>query len=131
MLSLFRKGIIKDLNLVKKGLKIHYRDIPSLTPTKEQGKYLLFYNDQQRTIEEIAKFSRKDAEAYPKYNSFLNTFCDFWEKNLDHIPYNYLQNPSLLDKIGFLERSFQPGLDYFEFGKFITSSVKEMLDSWF
>lgn len=34
VLSLFRKGIIKELDLVKKGLKIHYRDIPSLTPTK-------------------------------------------------------------------------------------------------
>jgi phytoene dehydrogenase-like protein len=50
VLSLFRKGIIKDLNLFQKGLKIHYRDIPSLTPTTEPGKYLLFYSDQEKTI---------------------------------------------------------------------------------
>ena len=61
MLSLFRKGIIKDLNLFEKGLKIHYRDIPSLTPTKEVGKYLLFHSDLQKTVSEIAKFSVKDA----------------------------------------------------------------------
>lgn len=45
VLSLFRKGIIKELNLFEKGLKIHYRNIPSLTPTTEVGKYLLFYAD--------------------------------------------------------------------------------------
>ena len=45
VLSLFRKGIIKDLNLLQKGLKIHYRTIPSLTPTREEGKYLLFHSD--------------------------------------------------------------------------------------
>lgn len=61
VLSLFRKNIIKELNLIQKGLKIHYRDIPSLTPTKEQGKYLLFHNDEKKTLEEIAKFSKKDA----------------------------------------------------------------------
>ena len=61
VLSLFRKGIIKDLNLFEKGLKIHYRDIPSLTPTKEVGKYLLFHSDLQKTVSEIAKFSVKDA----------------------------------------------------------------------
>jgi phytoene dehydrogenase-like protein len=37
----------------------------------------------------------------------------------------------LADKIGFLQRGFDPTLNYFNFGKFITSSVEEFLDSWF
>ena len=52
---------------MQKGLKIHYRDIPSLTPTREVDKYLIMYKDQNRTLQEIAKFSRADAEIYPKY----------------------------------------------------------------
>ena len=49
---------------MKKGLKIHYRDIPSLTPTRNVDEYLLFYKDQAKTLEEIAKFSKKDAKVY-------------------------------------------------------------------
>lgn len=36
-----------------------------------------------------------------------------------------------MDKVKFLDRAYLPGLDYFEFGKFVTSSVREMLDNWF
>ncbi len=61
VLSLFRKGIIRELGLLQKGLKIHYRDIPSLTPTKTPGEYLLFHKDSAKTKAEIAKFSQKDA----------------------------------------------------------------------
>jgi phytoene dehydrogenase-like protein len=131
VLSLFRKGIIKDLGLMQKGLKIHYRDIPSLTPTKQPGQYLLFHQDSQKTRAEIAKFSQKDAEQWGNYEEYLSRFCQFWDRNLEHLPYNYLSNPSLADKINFLQRAYQPGLDYFEFGKFVTSSVREMLDNWF
>lgn len=34
VLSLFRRSIINDLDLTAKGLKIHFRDVSSLTPTK-------------------------------------------------------------------------------------------------
>jgi len=61
VLSLFRKNIIKELDLLNKGLKIHYRNIPSLTPTKDVGKYLLLHQDRARTLQEISKFSKKDA----------------------------------------------------------------------
>ncbi len=61
VLSLFRKNIIKELDLFKKGLKIYYRDISSLTPTRNVDEYLLFHKDTNKTIAEIAKFSKKDA----------------------------------------------------------------------
>jgi beta-carotene ketolase (CrtO type) len=66
-LSLFRKNIIKELDLFKKGLKIHYRDISSLTPTKNVDEYLLFHKDQKKTIAEIAKFSQRDAQRWAAY----------------------------------------------------------------
>ena len=49
------------MDLFNKGLKIHYRDISSLTPTRNVDEYLLFHKDQKKTIREIAKFSKKDA----------------------------------------------------------------------
>lgn len=81
------------------------------------------YRDQAKTIEEIAKFSKKDAEIYPKYEKYLELFCKFWDKNVENIPYNSLKDPSLTDKINFLKNSYQSGIDYFEFGRFLTCSV--------
>lgn len=89
------------------------------------------YKDQQKTIQEIAKFSQKDAEIYPKYEKYLSQFCSFWDKNIDNIPYNSLHNPSVADKFNLLKNSFQPDIDYFDFGRFLTCSVEEMLDNWF
>ena len=116
---------------MKKGLKIHYRDIPSLTPTREVDKYLLMHKDQKKTVEEIAKFSKRDAEIYPKYEEYLAKFCQFWENNLDDIPINSIPNPSITDKLAFFKRSYSSEIDYFDFGRFLTSSVEEMLDNWF
>jgi phytoene dehydrogenase-like protein len=131
VLSLFRKNIIKDLDLIKKGLKIHYREISSLTPTKNVDEYLLFHKNTEKTIAEIAKFSKKDAEVWQKYETFLSKYCSFWDKNLDHLPINYVENPKLGDFTQFLKNSFLEDYDYFNFGKFVTCSVEEMLDNWF
>lgn len=89
------------------------------------------YKDQKKTVEEIAKFSKKDAEAYPKYEEYLSKFCQFWENNLDNIPINYIEKPTLADKLSFVKRAYSPEIDYFDFGRFLTSSVEEMLDNWF
>lgn len=67
VLSLFRKNIIKELDLFKKGLKIYYRDISSLTPTRNVDEYLLFHKDPKKTLSEIAKFSTKDAQQWKNY----------------------------------------------------------------
>jgi len=89
------------------------------------------YKDQKKTVEEISKFSKKDAEIYPKYEHYLSQFCSFWDKNVDSIPYNSLKSPSIMDKLNFLKNSYQTGIDYFDFGRFLTCSVEEMLDNWF
>jgi hypothetical protein len=51
VLSLFRKQIINELGLLNKGLKIYYRDVSSITPTREVGKYLLLGIDQKKNLE--------------------------------------------------------------------------------
>jgi phytoene dehydrogenase-like protein len=62
--SLLRPVIINELNLKKRGLKFYQREISSITPTRERGKYLLMNNDLEFTKREIAKFSKKDAQNY-------------------------------------------------------------------
>jgi hypothetical protein len=46
------------------------------------------WQDQKRTCDEIAKFSRKDAEAYPRYEDFVEKLAQFAEDMLFRTPPN-------------------------------------------
>ncbi|MEW4453269.1 NAD(P)/FAD-dependent oxidoreductase [Bremerella sp. JC817] len=70
VVSLLLPEIIRDLKLKQNGLKILPRDPASFTPT-DDGRYLLLGHDVNSNAQQIAKFSQKDAEAYPKYNELL------------------------------------------------------------
>lgn len=71
VISLFRPEIIRDLKLRDYGLKILPRDPSSFTPLLD-GRSLLLGQDQRADKQEIGKFSRKDADNWPKYNAFLD-----------------------------------------------------------
>lgn len=54
-----------DLELGRHGLKLLKRSPASFTPCLD-GRYLLLGPDQALNHSEISKFSRSDAEAYPR-----------------------------------------------------------------
>src|SRR5688500_14496921 len=64
--SLLRPEIIRDLELKKYGFEMIPRSPSSFTPFPD-GRYLMMGPDKEMTRKEIAKFSTKDAEQYPKY----------------------------------------------------------------
>ncbi len=71
VISLFRPEIIRDLKLREYGLEILPRNPSSFTPLPDD-RYLLLSADQKQCRQEIAKFSQRDAEAWPKYNALLD-----------------------------------------------------------
>src|SRR6478736_5515549 len=73
--SLFRPEIVRDLELRKYGFEMLPRDPSSFTPFPD-GRSLLMGPDASLTHREIAKFSRKDAEAYPKYEAYLSEIAE-------------------------------------------------------
>lgn len=76
--SLLRPSLIKELELPKHGLKLLKRNPSSFTPCLD-GRYLLLGPDKDLNHSEISKFSRSDADAYPRCSSMsLVTF--FWSK---------------------------------------------------
>src|ERR671935_2708409 len=93
--SLFRKEIIRDLRLQDYGLAILERNPSSFTPFPD-GRYLLLGPDADLTRREIAKFSPRDAEAYPKYEAMLERVADVIEPTLLMKPPNLLR-PGLGD----------------------------------
>lgn len=61
----------RDLELGRHGLKLLKRSPASFTPCLD-GRYLLLGPDQALNHSEISKFSRSDAEAYPRWSCFLS-----------------------------------------------------------
>src|SRR5687767_5016090 len=68
--SLFRKEIINDLKLHDHGFALLERMPSSFSPFPD-GRYLMMGGDKELTRREIAKFSAKDAGAYPRYEQML------------------------------------------------------------
>ena len=67
--------IIRDLRLTARGLKILPRTPSSFTPLLD-GRSLTLGLNAQSNRSEISKFSRRDADAYPRYNQLLERVPD-------------------------------------------------------
>ena len=70
VISLFLPQIIRELKLGEYGLKILPRSPSSFTPLPD-GRSLLMGPEPGSDQREIAKFSTRDAESYPRYNALL------------------------------------------------------------
>jgi phytoene dehydrogenase-like protein len=68
-MALLQPKIILELELQRHGFKV-LPPTPMFVPL-EGGRSLVFHDDPKRTWEEIAQFSRKDADAYPRYREHM------------------------------------------------------------
>ncbi len=130
--SLFRPKIIRDLRLKDFGFEMIPRDPSSFTPFPD-GRYLFLGPDKKMVREEIAKFSKKDADAYPKYEAMLERVADFVEPMLEMTPPDprSLKPGSLttLGKLGWKFRRLGKGM--YDVVRIMTGNANDMLDYWF
>jgi phytoene dehydrogenase-like protein len=130
--SLFRKEIIRDLRLHEFGLEILERNPSSFTPYPD-GRFLLLGPDAALNHREIAKFSAKDADAYPRYEGMLERVADVIEPTLNMTPPN-VARPGVRDlwtlfQLGRSVRNLGPGLG--EALEILTGAARPILDRWF
>jgi phytoene dehydrogenase-like protein len=130
--SLFRPEIIEDLRLHEFGFETIERNPASFSPFLD-GRYLMLGAGGARDVEEIAKFSRRDAENYPKYEAMLERVASVVEPSLTQIPPNLL-HPTLgqLLQAGKMGRALQrlgPGMG--EAIEVLTGAARPILDRWF
>jgi phytoene dehydrogenase-like protein len=78
VISLFLPEIIEQLRLKDYGLTILPRNPSSYTPLPD-GRSLLMGPDREATLREIAKFSERDAEAFPRYEAMLERVASVLE----------------------------------------------------
>src|SRR2546428_4128473 len=93
--GLFRPQIIEDLELRKFGLRQVAFDPQAFCPFPD-GRHLLLWYDGERTAKEIAKFSKKDSIAYPKYEAMWADVYDLVEPMLLAPPVPVAELVSLL-----------------------------------
>jgi len=130
--SLLRPEIIRDLELAKHGFEMIPRSPSSFTPFLD-GRSLLMGPDKALTHREIAKFSAKDAEAYPKYEAMLTRVADFLEPLLVQTPpdpWGGVGDLLRLAKIGWKFRGLgrEVGSEAIEI---LTGAARPILDRWF
>jgi phytoene dehydrogenase-like protein len=83
--SLMRPAIVRELELRRHGLEVIAYD-PSLFLPFPDGRYLCLWSDPARTLAEIARFSKRDAEAYERMEALFVRLARFLAPMLDRPP---------------------------------------------
>jgi phytoene dehydrogenase-like protein len=130
--SLFRPEIIRDLELKRHGFEMLPRNPSSFTPFPD-GRYLLMGPDKEMTHREVAKFSRRDADALPRYEAMLERVADFLEPTLVQTPPNpWSMAPRNLLALLRLGLGFRRlGRDGQKAVEILTGAANPILDRWF
>ena len=131
-LSLLRPDIIHDLELTKHGF------MPLLMPTTfapmENGDYLLLGQDRGENIKEIARHSRRDADAYDEFEHDVNQVLQAIKPLLDQVPPDlFSDDPEELVALAALGQRFRK-LDRKVFHnavRLLTGSAADFLDDYF
>ncbi|QDV40563.1 Dehydrosqualene desaturase [Stieleria neptunia] len=101
VVSLLLPEVIADLRLKEYGYQVLRRDPSSIT-FDGQGRHLVLGHDAKRNFESIAGFSKKDAEAFPAYETMLTEIAERLEPLLKTVP---PQLPSRLRKAGLWDKA--------------------------
>ena len=130
--SLLRPEIINDLELKKYGYEIIERNPSSFSPFPD-GRYLMFWSDQKKTVEEIAKFSKKDAARYPEFEKKVEELAHFVKPLLTMVPPDPTSSSprNIIDSLKLLLRVKGLGTDMYEQVRLFSMSVSDYLDMWF
>src|SRR5437879_6026833 len=133
VVSLLRPEIIRELDLPRHGLEILPLD-GTFTPSIDGDKYLWRVNDHAKTMREIRRHSRADADAYEEFGKAMVQMCRFVKPILSMTPPDPTTlNPRDLMKLLFLGRRFQAlsGEDKYNQVQLMTMSAIDFLDQWF
>jgi len=118
--GLLRPQIVNDLELPRFGYDPILCDPQGFAPQPD-GRHLTFWLDEEREQKEIAKFSTRDAAAYPKYVAY-------WDHALDLIEPAMMAPPMPLNEfIGTLP----PGEAEPMLRDLFLRSARDFLDDWF
>ena len=131
-LSLLRPDVVQDLELVKHGF------MPILMPTTfcptEDGDYLLLGQDRNENIKEIARHSKRDADAYDAFDHDVGRVLQAMKPLMDMVPPDIFSNDPeelvALASLGSRFRKLEPRVLH-DAVRLLTGSAADFLDDYF
>jgi phytoene dehydrogenase-like protein len=132
VVSLLRPEIIRELDLPRHGLEILPLD-GTFSPMPS-GDYLWRVNDHAKSIRDIRRHSRLDAEAYDEFSKMMTPMCRFVKPMLSMIPPDPTTlNPKDLKQLHFLVQRFRElsSDERYTLVQLMTMSSADFLDQWF
>src|SRR5437764_562976 len=131
--SLMQERIINDLELPGFGYQVDAKD-PAFFSLFPDGRHFFMWQDRDKTLTEIAKFSKHDAEVYPAYEEQLERIAEVVEGLLLTTPPQFPPH-GVGDAIEYLKlaakmRGLSPA-HIVALVKICTQSAAEYLDEWF
>ncbi len=143
VLSLLLPEIMQDLRLRDNGLVILPRTPSSFTPLLD-GRHLMLGPDKTENQQQISKFSQRDAENYPRYESLLESVATHLEPILSEsspdllpLPKKWRQVKALkrfadLKKAWRLNKALSQMGDHIPEGlELLTAAARPILERWF
>jgi phytoene dehydrogenase-like protein len=133
VMSLMPPTIIKDLDLDRHGYKI-YPMGPYYQAFPEGGSIKLYADDARRNHESVSQWSKKDADAMPKWDAWLAGLADVLGPLLLTVP-PAIGSRQPRDLAGTLKLAWRNrGLDVrtiADVTRLMTMSIADLLDDWF
>src|SRR5467141_4018774 len=131
--SLLQERIIRELELERYGYKVDAKD-PAFFSAFPDDRYLFMWQDASKTLAEIAKFSKHDAEVFPAYEHHLERLSEVVESLLLTTPPEFPPR-GVKDLIEYLKllarfRKLSPK-ETVGLVKIFTQSAADFLDDWF
>jgi phytoene dehydrogenase-like protein len=130
--GLLRPAVVEELGLAARGLRLLRRAPSSFTPLPD-GRGLLLGPDPDLCRREIARFSARDAEAYPRYEALLDRAARAFEPLLDAPPPDparlRLRDAPLL--AGLARGAFGLRRDLARVTRLLLAPARDTLAAWF
>ena len=131
LVSLLDRSVMEDLQLARHGLELLHRPGGALSIL--EGDHMYLPRDTAQAQAAIARFSRKDAEAYPAFEAMLEAMGDLVRNIARTVPPNFGGGFSDLWRLiqtgnGFRRLSSQRKIELTEL---MTMSIGDLLNRWF
>ena len=123
--------VIEDLELHRFGLE--FLSIGNVITPLEGGDYFMTSPDQARTLEQISRFSTKDARAYPEFFGFLEDVIELLKRLVLETPFDPTRTDlhGLLDMAKFAWRYRHSRKTINKLVDVMTMSAYDYVDRWF
>src|SRR3954469_16967230 len=133
VMSLMPPTIVADLHLERHGYRVHPMG-PYFQAFPEGGSLTIYEDDEARTYDEIARWSKKDARAWPEWNAWLAGIADVMGPLLTRVPPT-IGSHSPADLIDLARLVWSNRVvdtrTVADITRLMSMSIADLLDDWF